>query len=140
MGNKGFLVPDNVQNVTMSQRRHAILRIFPTLPSTAKGCRGPNTVSMSLIQMHPLIGKDLTLYRIGKHSNPQNRPKIRKKDTQKKWIFGIFGVFFSYFACGAVFLFCRGPSFSQPIKRYTSQSPIKQCIYMHHVKSRGGKP
>ena len=32
---------------------------------------------------HKRVGKDLTLYRIGKHSNPQNRPKIRQKNTKK---------------------------------------------------------
>ena len=55
------------------------------------------------------IGKDLTLYRIGKHSNPQNSPKIHQKYS-KNTVFGIFGVFLPYFGCGGV---CRGPSFSQ---------------------------
>ena len=30
----------------------------------------------------------------------------------KNAIFGIFGVILPYFACGGVFVFCRGPSFS----------------------------
>ena len=59
-----------------------------------------------------LVGKDLAPHRIGKHSNPQNRPKIHQKYS-KNTIFSIFGIFFPYFACGGVFLFCRGPSFSQ---------------------------
>ena len=59
--------------------------------------------------------KDLAPYRIGKHSNPENSPKIHIKNTKKNTIFfGIyFGVFYPYFACGGVFLFCRGPSFLQ---------------------------
>ena len=58
------------------------------------------------------VGKDLAPYRIGNHSNPQNSPKIHQKYS-KNTIFGISGVFLPYVACGGVFLFCRGPSFSQ---------------------------
>ena len=47
------------------------------------------------------FGKDLTLYRIGKHNNPQNSPKIHQKYS-KNTIFGIFGVFLPYFGCGGV--------------------------------------
>ena len=56
------------------------------------------------------FGKRLAPYRIGKHSNAQNRAKIDQKYT-KNMIFCIFGVFLPYFACGAVVIFCRGPSF-----------------------------
>ena len=69
-------------------------------------------VQVETEELGPLLGKDLAPYRIGKHSNPQNSPKIHQKYS-KNTIFGILGVFLSYFACGGVFLFCRGPSFSQ---------------------------
>ena len=51
------------------------------------------------------FGRDLAPYRVGNHSNPQNRAKKHEK-YQKNTIFGIFGVFLPYFACGGVFLFC----------------------------------
>ena len=40
--------------------------------------------------------------------------KIRQKIlSPPKKVFGVFGVFLPYLACGGVSLFCRGPSFSQ---------------------------
>ena len=47
-----------------------------------------------------------------KHRRPQNGAKTRQK--YEKWSLGIFGVFLPHVACGAVLLFCGGPSFSQP--------------------------
>ena len=50
-------------------------------------------------------------YRIGNTATLKIAPKTSK--IQKNMIFGTFGVFFPYFACGGVFLFCKGPSFWQ---------------------------
>ena len=58
------------------------------------------------------LGKELAPYRIGKHSNPQNRAKIHQKYTKNR-ISGMFGVFLPYFASRGIFLFSRGPTLSQ---------------------------
>ena len=55
--------------------------------------------------------EELAPYRIGKHS-PENRAEIHQKYTKNE-IWGIFGVFLPFFASGAIFLFSRGPTFSQ---------------------------
>ena len=56
------------------------------------------------------LGKDLDTYRIGKHSNPQNRQKYIKNTKIR---FSYFRCIFAYFARGSVFLVCGGPSFLQ---------------------------
>ena len=73
------------------------------------------------------LGKDLAPCRIGKHSNPQNSPKKHQKYSNNT-IFGIFGVFLSYFARGGVFLFCRGPSFLQGMASWTDLSYMDLSI------------
>ena len=60
------------------------------------------------------VGKDLILYRVGQHSNPQNRAKIRQK-YPTNMIFCIFGVFLPYFACGGVSYSVGGQVFRKTI-------------------------
>ena len=48
-------------------------------------------------KMITYIGKDLAPYRIGKHSNPQNSPKIHQKYSKNT----IWGSFFPVLLVGA---------------------------------------
>ena len=61
----------------------------------------------------PRVGKDLAPYRIGKHSNLQNSPKIHQKYS-KNTIFGIFGVFLPYLLVGAFSYSVGGQVFPKP--------------------------
>ena len=87
-----------------------------------------------------ILGKDLAPYRIGKHSNPEIAQKYRSKRLTKNMIFGIFGVFLPYFACGGVLLFCsRGPSFSQSDAATHLIQKGKKCCFSPKVLKESAK-
>ena len=90
-------------------------------PQKPVSCRRRDPQQIFEQNLKNRLGKDLAPYRIGKHSNPQNREKIRQTYS-KNTIFGIFCVFLPYFACGGVFLFCTGPSLflSMSLSSYSS--------------------
>ena len=56
-----------------------------------------------------LLGKDLTPYRIGEHSNPQ----AKNASNNKNRMFSILGVFLTYCASGAVLLCLGGQDLPQ---------------------------
>ena len=85
------------------------------------------SISQPRFSAEQSFGKRLAPYRVGKHSNPPIRAKIHQNYIGNR-TFCIFGVFFPYFACGAVFLFSRGPSFSQtkhPLMQLQHQSRLQ---------------
>ena len=83
---------------------------------------------MENLSWNHCLGKDLAPYRIGKHSNPQNRPKNTSNIDLKKTRFSVFFVYFcpvllvGAFSCsvgGQVFRnHCPGKSHFSYINEY----------------------
>ena len=94
------------------QRTFSLLGLFSKLPS--RGSRG-SSKCWDLLCLEGSCSQSwerLGLLQDRKTQQPSKQPKNTSK-ILKNTIFGIFDVFLPYFACGSVFLFCRGPSFSQ---------------------------